>query len=305
MNLLQQHNRKKVFLGQDGNSIVFLLSVNVISYILLSFIKVIYLINDSTEDAFKAKVFSWLTVPAQPLELAKRPWSILSYMFAHFQFWDLFSSMCWLWAFGFILQSLTGNKKLIPVYLYGGLAGSITFLLISNLVPVISTNINSVYPLMGSGPAIMAIAIATTTLAPQYRIFPQLNIPLWALTAVFVLIRIGTVGAGNFGHAAAIVTGGIIGYLFAWQLQKGNDWGSWMSEFVDWLNNLFNPEKKFKTYSPKDEYFYKTTQKPFEIIPKVTQQRVDELLDKINIKGYHSLTDEEKNFLKKASKEEL
>lgn len=304
MNLLEQHSRKKITLGQDGNSLVFLLALNVISYILLSFIKVIYLVNDSTEDAFRAQVFSWLTVPAQPLTLATRPWSIITYMVAHFEFWDLFSSMCWMWLFGYILQQLTGNKKLIPIYIYGGVAGSITFLLLTNLVPAIRVNINSVYPLMGSGPAVMAIAIATTTLAPQYRLFSRLKIPLWWLTLVFVLIRIGTLGAGNYGHAAALLAGGLAGYVFIWQLQKGNDMGLWMNEFVNWIGNLFNPEKR-NSFSPKEEFFYKTNQKPYEKIPHVTQQRVDELLDKINIKGYHSLTDEEKNFLKKASKEEL
>ena len=305
MNIIEQQSRRKVLLGQDGNSLVFLLAANVILFILLSFVKVVFLVNDSTADAFRGQVFSWLTVPAQPLVLASRPWSLLTYMFAHFEFWDLFSSMCWLWAFGYILQNLTGNKKLIPVYIYGGLAGSITFFLLSNLVPAIRININSVYPLMGAGPAVMAVAIATTTLAPQYSIFPQLKFPLWAITLVFVIIRIGTVGAGNYGHAAAMVAGGFIGFIFAWQLQKGNDWGQWMSEMVNWVNDLLNPNKKRQAFSPKDEFFYKANQKPFEKIPHVTQQRVDELLDKINIKGYNSLTEEEKNFLKKASKEDL
>ena len=226
-------------------------------------------------------------------------------MFAHFDFWDLFSSMCWLWAFGYILQNLTGNKKLIPVYVYGGLAGSITFFLLSNLVPAIRANLNSVYPLMGAGSAVMAVAIATTTLAPHYSIFPQLKFPLWAMTLVFVIIRVGTIGAGNYGHVAALAAGGGIGFLFAWQLQKGNDWGQWMSDMVNWMNDLFNPNKKSKVFSPKDEFFYKSNQKPFEKIPHVTQQRVDDLLDKINSKGYYSLTEEEKSFLKKASKEEL
>ena len=52
---------------------------------------------------------------------------------------------------------------------------------------------------MGAGPALMALAVAATTMAPRYRLFPMINIPLWVLTAVFVLIRIGTVGSGNFG----------------------------------------------------------------------------------------------------------
>ncbi|MEJ7682604.1 MAG: DUF6576 domain-containing protein [Segetibacter sp.] len=51
--------------------------------------------------------------------------------------------------------------------------------------------------------------------------------------------------------------------------------------------------------------FYKSTQKPYKKTPHVTQQRIDDLLDKINNKGYHALTEEEKDFLKKASSEEF
>ena len=305
MNILQQGSRKKILLGQDGNSLVFLLAINVILYIILSFTKVVYLLNNSTEDAFRAQVFSWITVPAAPTVFSSRPWSLLTYMFAHFSFWDLFSSMGWLWAFGFILQSLTGNRRLIPVYLYGGLLGSIAFLLSVNLIPAIRVNINSVYPLMGGGPAVMAVAIATTTLSPNYRIFPMLKLPLWGLTLFFVLIRLTTVGPGNFGQAIALLAGGLIGYIFAWQLQKGNDWGQWMSDVVNWADNLLNPNKKVYNFSPKDQLFYKATQEPFQKTPHVTQQRVDDLLDKINSRGYHSLTEEEKDFLKKASSEEL
>jgi len=87
-------------------------------------------------------------------------------------------------------------------------------------------------------------------------------------------------------------------------LQKGNDWGQWMTDVVNWADDLFNPEKKHVKNPPKSQLFYKAN-KPFEKTPHVTQQRVDDLLDKIHHKGYHSLTEEEKEFLKKASMEDL
>jgi len=305
MSLLQQNNRKKILLGQDGNSLVLLIIVNVIIFIFLSFLKIVYLTNNSTEGVFQAQVLNLLTVPGPPHVFATRPWTLISYISVHDGIWDLITSMLWLWGFGHILQDLTGNKKLIPIYLYGALAGSVFFLLSVNLIPSIKENVNSVIPLAGAGPAIMAIAIATTTLAPRYRIFPMINIPLWALTAVFVILRIGTVGAGNFGHAAALIAGGLVGYLFVWQLQKGNDLGQWMSDFVNWIDDLFNPKKKHLQEAPSKQLFYKSNQKPFRKTPHVTQQRVDDLLDKIHTKGYHALTEEEKEFLKKASREEL
>ena len=305
MSLLQQNNRKKILLGQDGNSLVLLIIVNIIIFIILSFIKVVYLTNNSTESAFEGQVLNLLSLPAQPQVFATRPWSLISYIFVHNGIWELITSMLWLWGFGYILQDLTGNKKLIPVYLYGGLAGSVFFLLTVNLIPALRENINSVFPLSGAGPAIMAVAIATTALAPRYRIFPMLNIPLWVLTALFVLFRVGTAGQGNPGYVVALIAGGLMGLIFVWQLQKGNDWGQWMSDCVNWTNDLFNPKKKHVQEAPSKQLFYKSNQKPFKKTPHVTQQRIDDLLDKINHKGYHALSEEEKDFLKKASREEL
>ena len=70
MNLLQQHTKRKISLGQDGNSLVLLIVINVIVFIILSFTKILYLVNDSTEDVFKAQVLSWISVPAQPAVFA-------------------------------------------------------------------------------------------------------------------------------------------------------------------------------------------------------------------------------------------
>ena len=151
----------------------------------------------------------------------------------------------------------------------------------------------------------MAVAVATTTLAPDYRIFPLINggIPLWVLTLIFVAIDYATIASTSGGYAIAHLAGGAIGFIFVRQLRNGNDWSLWMINLVDWIDNLFNPEKKEK--APKEKLFYKASGKPYQKRSNLTQQRLDEILDKINLQGYHLLTDEEKDFLKRASKEEL
>jgi hypothetical protein len=75
--------------------------------------------------------------------------------------------------------------------------------------------------------------------------------------------------------------------------------GNWLTRTAVWVDNLFNPEKKHE----KKELFYNTTRKPYEKAHHFSQQKLDEILDKINEQGYHFLTEEEKDFLKKASKE--
>jgi len=49
----------------------------------------------------------------------------------------------------------------------------------------------------------------------------------------------------------------------------------------------------------------KTIRKPYQKTPRITQQKIDELLDKINQQGYSSLSEEERDILKKASQEDI
>ncbi len=44
MSVLEQNSRKRMMLGQDGNSLTLLIILNAIIFVLLSFIKVIYLL---------------------------------------------------------------------------------------------------------------------------------------------------------------------------------------------------------------------------------------------------------------------
>ena len=307
MSVLEQNSRRKLMLGQEGNSLTTLLIINIVAFVILNFVKIVYLLTGDTEAAFIQEVLNWFTLPANPAILATRPWTLLTYMFTHYSIWLLISNLLWLWCFGYILQDLTGNKKLIPIYLYGGLAGGIFFMLTISAFPGLRANIANVAPMMGAGPATIALAISTAVISPKYKIFPLINggIPLWILSAIFVVIHFTTSGISHPGFAAADVAGGLMGFVFVWQMQKGNDWSDWMINLVNWVNDLFNPEKKHRKSVEKQRLYYKSTQQPFQKTPHVTQQRIDDLLDKINQKGYNFLSDEEKDFLKKASKEEF
>ena len=307
MSVIEQNRRNRIRLGQDNNALTWLVMINMVVFVLVNFIKIVYLLSYDTNaianEFFHKQILDWFTLPGNPEIFASRPWTIVVYMFTHESVWHLISSMLWLWGFGYILQDLTGNNKLIPVYLYGGLAGAIIFLLSSNFFPALS----SAAVFIGAGSSIMAIAVATTTLAPDYRIFPMINggIPLWVLTLIYVAIDFATIASSSGSYALAHLAGGAIGFIFVRQLRRGHDWSEWMIRLLNWLDDLFNPEKKHVKSSQKQTHFYKTYKKPFEKTPHITQQKLDEILDKINQKGYHFLTEEEKDFLKKASQEDI
>jgi Uncharacterized membrane protein (homolog of Drosophila rhomboid) len=229
------------------------------------------------------------------------PWTVLSYMFVHTGFIYTLVNMLWLWAFGSILQSISGNKKIIPIYLYGGLAGAVVFIATSYAIPQLKNEIEY-STMLGGNASIMAIAVATTALAPNFRLFRMLNggIPLWILTLLYAVIDFA--GSGGTAHHLAHLGGGLIGYLFIVSMKKGYDWSGWMYDIYAWFINLFNPDKNSAPkQTAKDKIFYNTGgRKPYFKKPVVTQQRIDQILDKINQKGFEHLTEEEKNILKKA-----
>jgi membrane associated rhomboid family serine protease len=302
---MEDNYRKRMQLGQDGNALIQLVVINAVLFVILKFIYVIYTLNTASPEAYNTNVLNWFVLPASLDKLSTRPWTVLTYMFSDQHVFRFIANMFWLWGFGYILQDLMGNRKLVPIYLYGGVAGAVFFL----LYYVVSPKGGPAAPalLIGANPAIIAVAVATTIVAPDYRIFPMINggIPLWILTVIYLLINFSSITHGDSGAYIANLSGAGAGLLFIYCLRRGYDGSIWINGFFDWCNNLFNPGKGPKKRSPKDEFYYKVSgTQPFKKIPNITQQRIDEILDKINQQGYRFLTDEEKEILKRAADEE-
>lgn len=310
MSYYEKEYKNRLSLAQRSNALIFLVAINLILFVILAFLKVVYFMryedNAIATTHFYNNVLTWFTLPADINKIGTRPWAIITHMFTHDNAWRVIGNMLWLWLFGYILQDLTGSRKIIPVFLYGALAGALAFIIAVNFLPDLQPKLPNAVTLEASA-GILAITTAVTTLTPGYRILPMLNggIPVWILAAIYLLIDIATIPANQPGGQIAHVTGALTGFLFIYSYRKGYDWGGWMNSLYDWFINLFNPDKPKKGKTIKQELFYKSSAKPFKKTPIVTEKRIDEILDKINRDGYHSLTDEEKDLLKKASKEDF
>lgn len=309
MQLKNMNLGKRPLLGDTDNNLVIVIALNAFLFVILNFLRLFFAVSYDTqviaEEQFQQQVLHWFVLHANTSSFWHKPWTVLLYMFTNYSTWMLLSNVLWIWAFGYILQDLSGNRKLLPLYLYGGFFGALVYLLSANTLPYLQTTVTNGGFMIGGGAAVMAIAVATTTLAPDYRIFPLISggIPLWVLTVIFIAIDFGSMAGTTGSTAFAHLAGALVGFLYIKQLNKGKDLGSWMYQLTEWVNNLFNPEKKYK--SSKQQHFYKVEKQPFEIKPNLTQQKLDAILDKINQKGYDLLTADEKDFLKRASKEEL
>ncbi|TCJ14010.1 rhomboid family intramembrane serine protease [Flaviaesturariibacter flavus] len=298
-----QQNRKKLTVGADGNALMNLIAILLMVFIIFAFIEVVYTFTFAKEGSarYHAEVFPYMAMPADFRTLLSRPWTFLTHPFLHDGVLPMLSAALWLWAFGYIYQDLTGYRKLIPLFLYGSYAGAIAFLLIENLIPSLHAGAGNLM-LLGAGNGVMAIAVATAVLAPNFRIFPMIRggIPLWVLTVIYAIIDLATIPYTAPGLHAARIAAAAMGFVFQTQASRDHDWSAPLNGAWDWLTNLFNPDAPGKR-ARKDELYYKATVPPYRKQGNYTQQRVDEILDKINQKGFKSLTEEEKEILKRAS----
>jgi hypothetical protein len=206
---------------------------------------------------------------------------------------------------GNLLQQMTGNEKIVSIYLYGGLAGAVFFIVTNNILPGLNINTQNA-SLIGSNAAVMAVAVATTYLDPNFRFFSHIRkgMPLWILLVLYIIIDFFGISSMNLSVVAAHIGGGIAGFLFVFFLKKGMDGSIWMNQFYHWITNVFTPAKKATKEEIRNKYFYNTgDRKPFSRNANFNQQTIDQILDKINDQGYQSLSEDEKEILKKASEE--
>jgi membrane associated rhomboid family serine protease len=312
MNYSEKQYQRKMLLGQKDNNLMLLIAICLILFVILAFVKAVWYFNypdkQTAQTLFYNNVMSLFTLPASFPAFLNRPWTLISSIFVanNNDFWKVFPNMFWLWAFGSIMQDLVGGKKIIPVFIYGSLGAALAFFLSYNFLP-------SLYPQLqtatmgGIACGVIAVALVTTVLDPGYKLFPMIagGIPLWVLTGLYLISDFATVSISDTGtlimHTAAALTG----FLFAYFLRRGYDWSLWMNSIFDWVGDLFEPGKPAKGKMLRDELFYKSDTAPFTKTARVTQERVDEILDKINQHGYEYLTSEEKDILRRASREGL
>lgn len=279
-----------------------LIVVNIIVFLLINIPKILFWLSGYPLDTYYYTDF--LGVPSDLMRLLYEPWTLITYMFTHGEVLHILFNMLVLYWFGKILTEFLGNRKILPLYLLGGISGAILFIASYQLFPIFHAAIPEARA-WGASASVMAVMIAAATLVPDYTMFLLLIGPVkikWiALFAVVLdLISIPSSNAG--GHIAHI-GGALFGFVFIRQMQKGRDLSSGINWLIDKSVNIFKPKIPMKvSYRTKE----KSTKQPGSktVIQSSKQERLDSILDKIAQSGYDSLTKDEKEFLFKVSKEE-
>ncbi|MDB4061168.1 rhomboid family intramembrane serine protease [Vicingaceae bacterium] len=242
----------------------------------------------------------WLAVPSDPSKLIFKPWTIITYMFLHLGLWHLFSNMLWLYFLGTLFVQFLGERKLYTVYIAGGIAGALLYVLFFNIFPVFE-NVNSSAIALGASASVMAIVVGIGTYSPNYaiRLLFLGDVKLKYIAIFSFVIDVLSISNSNSGGHIAHIGGAALGFLFAKQWAKGKDITAWVSSTTNFLLALVKPSKKGKMkvkYKRPSASDYEHNDRK-----KEEQSVVDAILDKISRSGYDSLSKKEKEILFKAS----
>lgn len=283
---------------RNRNALTQLILINVLVFVVLLLGRVILRLSTQTDDVFES-IMDYIALPANPGILLTRPWTLFSYFFTHREFFHIIFNMLNLYWFGMIIREYLGDRKLVSLYILGGLLGGLFFLLFYNLIPYYQPR--AVYASMiGASASTLAVTVAAATLLPNYTFNLLLIGPVKIkyIAAFFVLLSISGAIGDNAGGNLAHLGGAFLGFLFIKQLQRGSDLGRPVHAVADFFRNLFKPRPAVKvTY--RNQKRASTLAGAGGVEPSQTE--IDVILDKISHSGYESLSKEEKQKLFRAS----
>ena len=285
----------------QGSMLLRLIFINIGVFVLLHLLAIVAMLFNVGSD-----VLQWVELPSDLKMLLSRPWTLVTYMFAHYGLLHILFNMLWLYWLGRIFMEYFSAKQLTGVYLLGGLGGAVLYLLAYNLLPHLA---GSHGWLIGASASVIAVVVAAAVYAPDYKIgllFIGEVALKWVAIVTVVIAVIGLEG-GNIGGNIAHIGGAVVGAWFALRIKSGRDITRPLNACIDAVVGLFNgrsfkvPQFKRPQRSRQEAAPSRSTgsHRPDDL---VSEEELDVILGKIKVAGYDALTDEEKDKLFKASR---
>ena len=223
-----------------------------------------------------------------------RPWTFVTYMFAHASWGHLIFNMIALWFFGPRVEDQMGGRRFITMYFVAGLGGALLSLALSSVAP---------YPIVGASGAILGVELVYATLWPRDKIYIWGAIPVearWLVvfyTAYSIFGGFGVLGSIGSGTAHFAHLGGFVGaYLYM--------------RWVDFRSPLRAYQRKLETatfgkrgwgLSGDAEEIARYEQIPRAGLHSMNVEELDRLIAKAKKEGVRRLTADERAFLHRMS----
>lgn len=276
---------------RNGSSLTRLIYLNVAVFLLISIGSIIgYLLNNQT---ISLSILNMFSVPSSIRAFLLRPWTLITYMFTHKDIFHILFNMLWLYWFGTIFLEYLDQKKLVAVYLLGGISGAVVYIISFNVFPVFNQVVTESVAI-GASASVLAIVVAIAAYVPDYSVnlflLGRIKIKYVAL-AIFILTSVMDFSV-NSGGKLAHIGGALFGYIYTVSLRRGTDLGKGLNKIIGFFATIFKPRKKLRV-----TYKKRSTDYEYNKAKADHQEKINKILEKISKGGYDSLTKEEKDLL--------
>ncbi|MEO6209082.1 MAG: rhomboid family intramembrane serine protease [Gemmatimonadaceae bacterium] len=225
---------------------------------------------------------AFVLVPALVLSA---PWTPITYMFIHGNFWHILFNMIVLFFFGPRVEERLGSGRFITLYFIAGLTGA----LFSAFMPYV--------PILGASGAVLGVELAYARFWPLDKVYIYGVLPIQVRWLVVLTVVMSVAGLGGFepGVAHYAHLGGLVGaavYLFIIS----------RSALRPVISTATRPQVRQPT-PPRSDDMKRWATIPRGELHEINRHEVDRLLDKISLKGINSLTPSERAALDRFSKQ--
>lgn len=287
--------------NRGNNAHVQLILINLVIFLVLIISNVFLDLLMGTK-AFEF-VLTQLAMPSNINKFIVKPWTLVTYMFVHIGFFHILFNMLFLYWFGKLIQEYLGSARVVSLYVIGGMAGGIMYILLYNTMGFYADRVDSSI-LFGASAGVFAIVVGSATLMPNHTFYLMFigAVRIKYIAIFYVILSFASITGSNAGGELAHLGGAMVGFFFIKQLNQGVDWSKSVMGVIGFFKSFFVKQSKIKvSYSSR-----KSEQKDKQVnkskSPKTDQEEIDRILDKISQAGYESLTKEEKQKLFNASK---
>ena len=273
---------------KEGSALTRLIYINLGMFLLIRIVNVFYFLA-----GVQFPFLDWVALPADFHTLASRPWTLITYMFLHFDFLHILFNLLWLYWMGQIFLGYFDQGKLIAIYILGGISGGLFYILGYNFFPVFSESLSNAR-LLGASASVIAIVTALAIHAPNYSIHLMFIGPVKMkyIAIISVLLYVIGISSTNAGGNLAHLGGAFCGVVYVLQLRRGVDPGKGVNWLMNSVKMLIKPKPKVKISYRKPASDIEYNQRKNQ-----NQARMNIILEKISKSGYSSLSKEEKEIL--------
>lgn len=229
------------------------------------------------------------------LVLHGQVWRLITYAFCHDTStpWHIVFNMLALWWFGTTLEQMYGTREFVLFYFVAALISGLTFVLLQLIL-------GEMTPAIGASGAVMAVLVLYAIHFPRQQIYVMWVIPiqiryLVVLCVIFDLFPVlsafgGARNLDNVAHAAHL---GGLAFGFAYYR-----FGIRLERFLGQIK--LKPPRRMRRAAlrrrPESIRIYEPPEEPVDL-----DVQVDRILEKIQAHGENSLSEQERDLLRKAS----